>query len=157
MAYYDEEKYTPPEKLNENRDFLKFLLLNIVTIGLYRIFYYIPFSFDLDKVATRHDGKKTMNYLFALIFALFTFSIVMVIWYYGVYTRIKEEIERRKIDFELKPSDFWGWYFFGSWIIVGPYIFERKLMHAMNLLCAEYNREQEELFKSAKKSKYIKI
>ncbi len=152
MAYRDEEKYIPAEKLNENRDFLKFLLLNIVTLGLYRIFYYIPFSFDLDKVASRHDGKKTMNYLFAWVISLFTFSIVMLVWYYGVHSRIKEELERRKLDFELKPSDFWGWYFFGSWIIVGPYIFERKLMKAMNMLCKEYNEEQEQIAKEHKKS-----
>lgn len=32
-----------------------------------------------------------------------------------------------------------GWNILGSLIIVGPFIYTYKLLHAMNDLCADYN------------------
>ncbi len=143
MAYqydYDneEKKYTPP-KLKTNRSMLKLTILGILTLGFYSIFFYMPFSFDLDKVAPKRDGTKTMSFLFAYILSIFTFSIVIDIWHYHIAGRIEEALAARGIDYEFGPSDFWGWFIFGSLILVGPFVYTYKLCKAMNLLCAHYN------------------
>ena len=81
-----------------------------------------------------------MNYLFAFILSMFTFSIVMLVWHYQIAQRVEEALEARNIDYEFEVSrDFWGWYFFGSYILVGPFIYFHKLCKAMNLLCEDYN------------------
>lgn len=144
MYRYDEEdRYIPPRKLEENRSFVKFLLLTIFTLGIYGIIFFISFSFDLDKVASRHDGKKTMNYLFAYLLSSFTLTVVMIVWFYGVSERITEELERREIDNPFTMSDFWMWYVVGSLFLVGPLVYHYKMLRAMNQLCRAYNEEQE--------------
>ena len=72
----DARAYKPP-RLRTNRSMWKLMLLNILTLGIYGIIFFIPFSFDLDKIAPRKDHGRTMNYLFAYIISLFTFSIVL--------------------------------------------------------------------------------
>ena len=134
----DEKKYTPP-KLQTNRNVWKLIILNILTLGIYSIIFFIPFSFDLDKVAPRPDRSKTMNYLFAFIISLFTFSIVLCFWFYHITERIEEALSKRNITYEFGTGTFWGWYIFGSLFLVGPFVFFYKLCKAMNLLCADYN------------------
>ncbi len=142
-SYNEEEKATPKVKLNEERSFIKFVIFGILTLGIYDIVLYISISFDINKIASRHDGKKTMNYLFSEILAYFTFSIVQIIWYYQFTERVSDELNRRQIDYELDTSDFWGWMIFGSLILIGPFVYHYKVIKAMNLLCASYNKETE--------------
>ena len=115
------------------------MLLNILTLGIYSICFFIPFSFDLDKIAPKSDRSKTMNFLFAYIFSLFTFSIVLVVWHYSIARRVEEALAKRNISYDFGTSSFWGWYFFGSLILIGPFVYFHKLCKAMNLLCEDYN------------------
>ncbi len=133
------EKEYKPVNLQTNRKMWKLMLFSILTLGLYGIFFFIPLAFDIDKVAPRRDGERTMNYLFAHILALFTFSIVIDIWHYSIARRIEEALSVRKIDYDFSTNDFWLWFIFGSFILVGPFIYFHKLCTAMNLLCESYN------------------
>ena len=137
-AYDDEPKYTPP-KLQTNRSMWKLMLLTVLTLGIYPILFFIPFSFDLDKIAPKRDGTKTMNFLLAYLLSFLTLSIVMDIWQYQIAARIGEALEMREIDYEFSTSDFWLWFFFGSFFLVGPFIYYYKMCKAMNLLCRHYN------------------
>ena len=139
--YNDEEKaYTPP-KLQTNRSMWKFMLFNALTLGVYSIFFFIPFSFDLDKVDPKRGRDKTMNYLVAYILSLFTFSLVLTFWHHHIADRVDEALSRRGIRYDFGTGDFWGWYFFGSFILVGPFVYFYKLCKAMNLLCESYNEK----------------
>ncbi len=137
--YDDEEKEYKPPKLQTNRSMWKLMILTILTLGIYSIFFFIPFSFDLDKIAPKSDHSKTMNYLFAYILSLFTFSIVLIIWHHLIAERVEEALVKRNINYKFGTNTFWGWYFFGSFILVGPFIYFHKLCKAMNLLCEHYN------------------
>lgn len=143
MAYrytYDqEEREIKPVKLATNRSMWKLMILNILTLGIYGIVFFIPFSFDLDKIAPKSDRSKTMNYLFAYILSMFTFSIVLIIWHYHIAQRVEEALSTRNISYDFGTGAFWGWYFFGSFILVGPFVYFHKLCKAMNLLCENYN------------------
>lgn len=135
---YEEKQYVPP-KLTTKRSMWKLMILGILTLGIYAIIFFIPFSFDLDKVAPKADRSKTMNYLFAHIFAIFTFSIVLIIWHYQIAQRVEEALKKRHISYDFGTGTFWSWYFFGSFIVVGPFIYFHRLCKAMNLLCEHYN------------------
>ncbi len=146
MAYsypYDdpEKELNRPQKLATNRSMWKLMLLNILTLGLYSIFFFIPFSFDLDKIAPKADRSKTMNYVFAFVISIFTFSLVLILWHYEIAKRIEQALAERDIPYSFGTSDFWGWYFFGSFIFVGPFVYFHKLCTAMNLLCEDYNHQ----------------
>ena len=139
---YDEEKvaYTP-RKLETNRSAVKFFLLTLLTCGIYSIIFFISFSFDIDKVAPKPDRSKTMTFLFVYIFSLFTLSIVLDIWLYGITRRMEEALEKRKIDYNFGTATFWGWHIFGSLILIGPFVYYYQMFKAMNLLCESYNEK----------------
>jgi hypothetical protein len=138
-AYDCEEREVARAKLATNRNMWKLMLLNFVTLGFYSIAFFIPLSYDLDKVAPKRDGTRTMNYLLAHIVACFSFGIVVDIWHYNIAERIEEALARRKIDCDFETKDFWSWFILGSFILVGPFVYFHKLCKAMNLLCADYN------------------
>lgn len=137
FPYDEEEKEKPRSKLATNRNMWKFMILSLLTCGIYTIIFFIPFSFDLERI--HPSSGKRMNFLFAYIFALFTFSIVIDIWHYQNTKQISEALEARKIDYEFGTGDFWKWLILGSFIIVGPFVYYHKLCHSMNLLCEDYN------------------
>lgn len=141
MAYkypYDfEEKETKRQPLATNRNMWVFMILSILTLGLYGVFFFIPFSFDLDKIVP--SSKKQINYLWAFLISLFTFNIVIDVWHYQTAKRVSEALDERQIDYEFGTGDFWLWFVLGSLIIVGPFVYFHKLCRAMNLLCAHYN------------------
>ena len=143
MAYkysYDREEneYRSP-KLKTNRNMWKLMILNILTLGIYGIIFFIPFSFDIDKISPKEDRSKTFNYLFAYILSIFTFSIVLLFWHHQMAARLEEAINKRKIEYDFSTSDFWMWYILGSFILIGPFVYFHKLCKAMNLLCESYN------------------
>ena len=119
----------------------KLLLFSILTLGIYSIIFFIPFSFDLEKIAPRREKEKTMNYLWAFILAYFTVSLVMVVWHYQVAAHVEDALKRRDIDYNFGTESFWIWYVAGSFFLVGPMVYFFKLCRAMNLLCEHYNAD----------------
>ncbi len=81
-----------------------------------------------------------MSYALAYFLSMITFSIVMIIWHYQIASRIEQALSERGIAYDFGTSTFWGWYFFGTFILVGPFIYFHKLCTAMNLLCEDYNK-----------------
>ena len=140
-AYNDEEKEQMPPKLPTNRSMWKLMILNILTLGIYSTVFFTPFSFDLDKVDPKRGREKTINYLVAYILAFVTLSGALFGWHYQIAGRIEEALTRRNVDYDFSKGDFWGWYFFGSFILIGPFIYFHKLCTAMNLLCQSYNEK----------------
>ncbi len=149
MAYkyaygYEEEEVRKVPKLQTNRSMWKLMILNILTLGIYSIIFFIPFSFDLDKISPKKDLTKTMNYVVAFVLSMFTFSIVLTIWHYQIADRIDETLTERDVPYEFDTGTFWIWYFLGSLLFfVGPFVYMYKLCKAMNLLCENYNEEAE--------------
>ena len=139
---YEEKKYEPP-KLKTNRNMWKLMILSILTFGLYTIMFFIPLSFDLDIVDPKRERGKTMNFLLAYILSIFTFQSVIIVWHYHIAERIEEALSRRNIEYDFGTDDFWKWYFLGSLILVGPFIYFHRLCKAMNLLCENYNQRPE--------------
>ena len=145
MAYqfpydYEEKKYEVP-KLKTNRNIWKLIIFTVLTLGLYSIAFFSPLSYDLDKVDPKRGREKTMSFMLAYILSLFTFSIVLTVWFYKLAGHIEEALSRRKIDYAFDTGDFWKWYFFGSLILIGPFIYYHKICKAMNLLCQSYNEK----------------
>ena len=147
MAYrypYDEEqvKYEPP-KFKTDRKMWKLMLFSFLTLGIYSIYFFSPLPHELEKISPSRGRHKLMPYGVAYLIAYFTFATVMVFWQYELTRRIEEALTDRGITCDFSTSDFWGWYFFGSFILVGPYIYFHKLCKAMNLLCEDYNNNPE--------------
>ncbi|MBQ9227690.1 MAG: DUF4234 domain-containing protein [Eubacterium sp.] len=131
----------PVAQLKTNRGLVKLILLSIITLGIYALVVMSGVSADINIIASRYDGKKTMHFLLmALVLAPITLSIYAIVWWHQLSARIGNELQRRGIDYKFGAADFWLWNVLGALIIVGPFIYMGKLFKAMNLLSADFNQ-----------------
>ena len=130
----------PRRQLSTNRGLVKFILLNMITFGIYGIVVLSAISTDINEIASRYDGKKTTHYcLMAFLFSWLTLGIAPFVWFHKLSNRIGMELARRGIAYSFSAGSFWGWNILGSFIVVGPLVYTHKLLKAMNLLCGHYN------------------
>jgi hypothetical protein len=138
--YHEEAIAYRPQPLRTDRKMWKLMLFHILTFGISSIFFFIPFSYELEKISPAREGHKLINYAIAYLASLFTFSIIMTIWFFELTKRVEAALEERGIADGFGIGDFWCWYCLGSLILVGPFIYFHKLCKAMNLLCEDYNK-----------------
>lgn len=130
----------PVGQLKTNRGLLKFILLSFITFGIYGIVVMSCVSTDINIIAGRYDGRKTMHYCWVyFLFSWLTLGIVPLVWSHKLSGRIGRELNRRKINYRFGSGSFWGWAVLGSLILVGPLVYLHKLLKAMNLLSLHYN------------------
>lgn len=130
----------PVGQLKTNRGLLKFILLSIITLGIYGLVVMSSVGTDINAIAGRYDGKKTMHFcLVFFIFSALTLGIVPLVWYHKLSNRIGNELNRRGINYSFGAGTYWGWSILGSLIVVGPFIYMHKLLKSMNLLSEHYN------------------
>lgn len=130
----------PVGQLKTNRGLLKYILLTIITFGIYALVAMSSVSNDINVIASRYDGKKTMHFcLLCFVFSWLTFGIAPIVWYHNISNRIGNEARRRGINYEFNAGTFWLWNVLGSLIIVGPFIYCHKLFKCMNLISEHYN------------------
>ena len=131
---------TPAVQLKTNRGLLKTILLSMITFGIYPLIVYSAISNEVNIVASRYDGRKTMHYcLLIFIVAPITFGIGGIVWIHNISNRIGAELKRRGINYSFGASDFWLWNVLGSLIVVGPFVYMHKFFKAVNLMNADYN------------------
>ena len=130
----------PALQIPTNRSMLKLVLLGILTLGIYPLVINSKMSENINTIASKYDGKKTMHYclLFFLV-APITLGIGLFVWNHRFANRIGAELERRHLSYAFSARTFWLWNILGILIIVGPFVYTHKLCTAMNMLAADYN------------------
>jgi len=129
--------------LKTNRGLIKYILLNIITFNIYGIVILTSVGKDINLIAGKYDGKKTMNYcwIYFLLTGL-TLGIAPIVWFHKISARIGQELNRRGIAYQFGAGSFWGWNLLGMFIAIGPMIYMHKLLKAMNLLSSHYNTNE---------------
>ena len=141
VIYMEGQVTAPVAKLKTNRGMIKTILLSIITLGIYGIVFYSRLGEDLNQIAGRYDGKKTMHYcLLCFLVGPITLGIGYIVWIHKLSARIGRELSRRGIGYSFGAGTYWGWGVLGSLLCgVGPFVYLHKLCKAMNLLCENYN------------------
>lgn len=130
----------PVGQLKTNKGLLKTILLSFITFGIYGLVVMSSVSNDINVVASRYDGKKTMHYcLLFFVVGPITCGIATLVWFHRISNRIGAELKRRGVDYSISASTFWLWAILGSLIVVGPFVYQHKLFKAVNLMNANYN------------------
>lgn len=126
--------------LRTKRGLLKFVLLGLITFGIYDIWQMSEVGETLNLIATRRDGKRTMHYcLMFFIVGWLTFGIGWLVWNHRLSARIGTEQAARHLPVTVTAATYWLWSVLGMLIIVGPLVYTYKILHAMNDLSADYN------------------
>mgnify|MGYP004597510041 CR=1 FL=1 len=130
----------PVGQIKTNRGLIKFIILSAVTFGIYDLFLLAEISNSINVIAQRYDGKHTMNaWLLNLVVGPITFGFAYFVWNHRLSNRIGRELQRRDHARRVSAATYWGWSILGACILIGPFIYVWKLLHAMNELSADYN------------------
>lgn len=130
----------PIGQLKTNKSLAKFILLSLITFGIYGIVVMSSVSSDINVIASRYDGKKTMHYcLLLFLVGPVTLGIADLVWNHRLANRLGAELTRRGINYSISAATFWLWGILGCLIFVGPFVYTHKLLKATNLLCEHYN------------------
>ena len=129
----------PAIQLPTNRGLLKFILLTIITFGIYGLVVWCKLSTEINTTASKYDGKSTMHYIVMVILTCITCGIFSLIWFHQYSARVGAELRRRNIAYSFDASDFWIWFFLGSLIVLGPLVYLHKVLKAQNLINEHYN------------------
>ena len=139
--YAQQPPMRPLIQLSTTRGLIKYILLSVLTFGIYGLVVMSAVSSDINEIASRYDGRKTMHFcLMAFVFSWLTFGIYPLVWYHTLSERIGCELNRRGIFYSFGAGTYWGWAFLGSLLFgIGPLVYMHKLFKAMNLLSSHYN------------------
>ena len=162
---------TPKLLLPVKRSLLKMILFGILTLGIYPLVIWSRLAGEVNLVASRYDGERSMSFFGMVMLSPLTLGIHSLVWMNKLCRRIGSELQRRGIDYLFSARDFWIWAFLMSFLsgicfgicgvlasvgfdvyfvlwlllaagiltLIGPFVFEAKLMNAMNRLNAHYN------------------
>lgn len=139
---YQQPQYLNPPviKLRTHRGMLKFVLLSLITLGIYGLVVLSHVSSEINAIATRHDHRHTMHYcLVFFLLSWLTLGIYPLVWWSNICSRMGTELVTRRIKYSFGAGYFWLWNILGSLILVGPFIFTYKFFKSMNLLAKDYN------------------
>lgn len=131
----------PAFQLPTRRGLGKMFWLGLLTFGIYNMVVMSRIPEEMNMVASRHDGQRTQQYLWAPVLAALTLGIYAFVWIHKLCNRMGNELKRRNIDYKFSASTFWLWNILGFFIIVGPFIYTHKMMKAMNLINRDYNEK----------------
>ena len=130
----------PVAQLKTDYSAAKYILLSLVTCGIYGLIQTANIADDVDTVTTRYDNKKLMNFwLVYLLLAPVTCGIFAIVWNHQLADKVGNELKRRGLGIDFGAKTYWLWNVLGSLILVGPIIYLVKLIDAVNALNADFN------------------
>lgn len=124
----------------QDRSFVAWFFLNLITGGIYGLVVMYFIVDDVNEICGPRDGKKTHSYLLMVfLFSWLTLGIYPLVWWHGFSNRVGDALQSRGYPRMLSAGTFWGWNVLGSLILVGPWIFDYKMLQAVNTLAADAN------------------
>lgn len=124
----------------QQRDFVKFILLSIITCGIYAIIFWISFTDDLNR-ACDGDNDPTPNYIMVLLLSIVTCGLYSYYWIYKMSNRIYNNGPRYGLTIQENGTTVLLWYVIGSLVCgIGAYVALYFVIKNANAIFDGYNR-----------------
>ena len=101
----------PALQLPVKRSLVKMIFLGLLTFGIYPLVIWSRLTSEVNLVASRYDGKRSMPFLGMLMLSPLTLGIHSLVWMNKLCNRIGDELLRRGAEFSFSAKDFWIWAF----------------------------------------------
>ena len=101
----------PKLQLPTKRSLLKMILFGILTLGIYPIVIWSRLTGEVNLVASRYDGERSVSFFGMLMLAPLTLGIHSLVWSHNLCRRMGNELQRRGVDYKFSAKDFWIWAF----------------------------------------------
>ena len=126
--------------LKTDRSLLMYILLTIVTCGIYSWVFIYQLIQDVN-VACDGDGDETPGFLMFLLLTIVTCGIYGYVWYYKLGNRLQNNCARYGAPTTEGGSAVLLWMILGILLCcIGPFIGWNILITNTNTVCQGYNR-----------------
>lgn len=124
--------------VNANRSLPMYILLSIVTCGIYSYYFLYKLAADVNIICDG-DGKETPGLLKLILLSLVTCGIYSYYWYYALGNRLAENAPRYGMSFTENGTTVLLWRLFGVLICgIGPFIAMHIVIKNTNALAGAY-------------------
>lgn len=126
-------------RVEENRSLVTYILLTIVTCGIYSYYFLYSIARDMNVVCAG-DGKETGGLVKFILLSTVTCGIYAWIWYYNIGNRMAENAPRYGLTFAENGTTILLWFVLGSAVCgIGPFVAMHIMIKNMNALAHAYN------------------
>ncbi len=125
--------------VDADRSLLKYILLSIVTCGIYQLYFIHKLSADVN-ILCEGDGQETAGLLKYILLSLITCGIYSFVWSYSLGNRLSENAPRYGLRFSENGTSVLLWNLFGILLCgIGPFIAMNIIIKNTNALANAYN------------------
>lgn len=118
-SLFDFEKtaQAPALQLPTKRSLVKMIFLSILTLGIYPMVIWSRLVGEVNMVASRYDGERSMSFFGMMMLSPITLGIHSLVWIHKLCRRIGTELQRRDIHYSFGAKDFWLWNMLFSFLM----------------------------------------
>lgn len=123
----------------KQRSFGMYILLSIITCGIYSIIFWYQYTEDINKICM-DDGHESPNYIIVILLSIITCGIYAYIWYYSQANRLQAASNKYGISIQGDGTVVLLWMILGSFLFgIGAFIALYILIRNMNEVAKAYN------------------
>lgn len=129
------------EMYKTDRGLLSYILLSIVTFGIYPFYFTHRVAVELNE-GCKEDGKTTAGLLTYLLLSVLTLGIYSLVWAYNCANRMEAFYLRKGQQPQVSGTSFLLWTILGSMLFgIGPFVAMYKFIHSLNDVNYAHNRK----------------
>ncbi len=132
--------------MQTNRSLIKYILLCVITLGIYGLFFWHKYVQDVNMLCSG-DGKNTKGLLVAIILSIITLGIYSFVWAYGMQNRLRDQAGRLEAGSIAGGGAILLWQIFGVLLFgIGPLVATYIQIHSINTVAyAHQSRQNKQL------------
>lgn len=123
----------------DDRSFGMYLVLTILTCGIYGIYFWYMMTEDLNAMCYG-DGEDSPNYIVVILLSIITCGIYQFYWLYKQGNRIQNKLQANGIRCDESGTTLILWKLIGTAVCgIGALLADYFFIRNMNRLAADYN------------------
>lgn len=128
------------ERLTDNRGLISYILLTLVTCGIYSYYFVYKLAHDVN-IACSGDGEETGGLLQYILLSIVTCGLYSLYWEYKLANRLATNAPRYGLTFQENGTTVLMWHLVGAVLCgIGPWVAMNILINNSNKICNAYNR-----------------
>ena len=128
------------ERIDTQRSLLKYVLLTIVTCGIYGLYFIYALARDVN-IMCEEDGKDTPGLLKYFLLSIVTCGIYSFVWYYNLGNRLQANAnEQYELNVSENGTTVLLWMLIGSLVCgIATLVATNIIIKNTNAIATEYN------------------
>lgn len=125
-------------QVKQKRSLIVFILLTIVTLGIYPLFFWHSYVRDVNTLCAG-DGRNTRGVFALIVFSILTLGIYGYVWTYGMQNRLRDNASKYNAGVIKGGGSVLLWQIFGVLLFgVGPLVALYIQIDSINRMAYNY-------------------